>query len=166
MKIIETKVYTFDELSDEAKETARAWYREGNDYPFLSDYMQEEAGELLKKAKIKTDDFKVYYSLSYSQGDGAMIELEGTWKAWNVKVTQSGHYSHERSTTIALSSMKTGEYAPEEKEKDFEENVYIPVCIALKKYGYECIEYENSNESVDETIQANEYTFTEDGTRF
>lgn len=32
MKIVEMQVYQFHELSDEAKETARAWWREGWEY--------------------------------------------------------------------------------------------------------------------------------------
>lgn len=166
MRTIETKVYTFDELSEEAKEKAREWYHTNNDYPFLSEDMNVIAGELLKDAGIKNADYQVFYSLSYCQGDGAMIELTADWKAWHVVVKHSGHYYHERSTTIELTSNKTGEYAPIETVEDFKENVYIPLCIELKKYGYECIEYEDSNESVDEVLINNEYEFTSDGKRF
>jgi hypothetical protein len=167
MKIIETNVYTFDELDEKAKEEARDWYRQGNDYAFLSEAMQEYASDLLLKNKIKdVDGLKVYYSLSYSQGDGAMVEMVATWKAWRVTVKQRGHHSHERSTDITLASIKTGEYAPDVTAKDFEENVYIPMCKQLAKYGYDFIEYEDINESVNEMILANEYTFTIDGVRF
>lgn len=166
MKIIETKVYTFEELSPEAKEKAREWYREGNDYPYLEEEMNYKAGELLKKAGIKNADYSVLYSLSYSQGDGAMIKLTADWKAWRVVVKNSGHYSHERSTTIELTSLRTGEYAPVKTVEDFEENVYIPLCIELRDYGYDCIDYEDSDESVDEMLIANDFEFTSEGKQF
>ena len=37
MEIVEVSVYKFEELSDSAKDTARAWFREGNDYPWWDD---------------------------------------------------------------------------------------------------------------------------------
>ena len=167
MKTIETNVYTFEELDEKAKEKAREWFRDGNDYTFLNEAMEEHAIGLLAKAKIKdVGEFRVFYSLSHSQGDGAMIELDATWRAWRITVKQRGHYSHERSTEITLTSLKTGEYAPDARFKDFEDNVYIPMCLALKKYGYDYIEYEDSNECIDENIIRNEYTFTIDGERF
>lgn len=164
-RIIETEVFTFDELSEEAKEVARQWYREGNDYPFLSEFMDIKAGELLLDAKI-SGEHKVFYSLGYCQGDGAMVELTGDWKAWHVSVKHAGHYYHERSTTITLESRRTGQPAPVATIERFQEEVYVPLCKALRDFGYECIEDENSNESVDETIRANEYEFTSDGKRF
>lgn len=169
MQIIETIVYTYDELSDKAKEKARDCYIQGNDHPFLSDAMDEYATDLLIENKIKADNFKVFYSLSYSQGDGAMVELDATWKAWRVTVQQRGHYYHERSTEITLTSLKTGECAPDKTIKDFEENVYIPICKKLEKYGYDYIEYEDSEESIKEMMvstESDQYTFTVDGTRF
>lgn len=157
-------IYTLDELTDKAKEKARDWYKNGNEYYFLSDSMNEHAGELLKKAKINTDDFKVYYSLSYSQGDGAMLEIKGTWKSYNVNVKQSGHYYHYNSKHIDLESAKTGKDASSKVYEEFND-LYVDLCKSLAKYGYECIDYENSDESVDDTIIANEYTFLVDGTR-
>lgn len=166
MKIIETTVYTYNELSDDAKKEARDWYRAGNNYYFLSESMNEYACELLKKNKIKSDYFQVYYSLSYSQGDGAMVELTGQWKAWRVSVKQAGYYNHERSTSITLTSVKTGEYAPDKTAEDFEENVYIPMCKKLAQFGYDFIESEDNDDNIAINIVLNEYTFTGDGKRF
>jgi hypothetical protein len=166
MEIIETKVYEFDELSEEAKESAREWYRSGNDYYFLSEQMDEKLHELLKKNKIKCDNPKINYSLSYCQGDGAMFEGTIKWKSYTATIKQSGHYYHYNSKDIStLESIKTGKYASDEVEQEFEE-LYVKICKELANYGYECIEYENSDASVDETIRANGYTFTETGTRF
>lgn len=157
-------VYTFDELDEKAKEKAREWYRDGNEYYFLSENMTEYAGALLKWLKIDTFDFKVYYSLSYSQGDGAMVEIKGTWKSYNVTVKQSGPYYHYNSKTIALESTKTGKDASSKVYEQFND-IYVELCKKLTQYGYTLIEYENSNDSVDEMITCNEYMFLVDGTR-
>ena len=167
MKTITTNVYEFDELSDKAKEKARDWYKEGDDFDSLSDDMTEALSTLLKKNKIKCDKPDIQYSLGYCQGDGAMFAGVCEWKKYTIKVTQSGHYYHYNSKQFAITLTKTGEepvnYA--EVEEKFN-TVYVKMCRELESVGYKYIEYQRSNESVDENIRANEYTFTESGKRF
>lgn len=172
MKTIETKVYTIDELSDAAKEKARDWYKQGNDYDMLSEAMSEHLVDLLADNKIKCEDPKVMYSLSYCQGDGAMFEGVCEWKKYTVKVKHLGNYYHYNSKDFTNWTItKTGEEpdltADEWKklEEDFN-TVYVKVCRALEKYGYDWIEVEDADENVDDNILANEYTFTAEGKRF
>ena len=40
MEIVEVCVYKFEELSDSAKDNARSWFREGNDYPWWDDSLK------------------------------------------------------------------------------------------------------------------------------
>ncbi len=159
-------VYTFDELDEKAKEKAREWFRVGNDYPFLSDALEEYAKDLLEDAKIKADNVKVYYSLSYCQGDGVMLEMSGTWGKFNFTVKQSGHYYHYNSKTIELWD-ESGELSMDADEKDYTEfnDLYVSICLTLKNYGYDYIDAEDSNENVDNNIINNDYTFLADGTR-
>lgn len=159
-------IYTFDELDEKAKEKARDWWRLGNDYPFLAEAMAEHALGLLAENEIKTDDVKVYYSLSYCQGDGAMIEMSGTWRKFNFKVTQSGSYYHYNSKNIELWD-ETGELSLDADDKNYTQfnDIYVNICQKLADYGYDYIDCENSDEQVDETITINEYTFLADGTR-
>ena len=73
-------VYNFDELSESAKEKALTDRMEIEkdmycNYCLESD-MKEKAKELLDKYFSSNTSFEdVYYSLSYCQGDGAMIEF-------------------------------------------------------------------------------------------
>ena len=130
---------------------------------FLEDDLREYIHEELKERGIEHTDIKVYYSLSYSQGDGLMFESTLTMPNGNVYVIkQSGHYTHERSTEI------TG-YDENDKEKgtgEFEEDIYIPICTAVRDRGYQAIEYTQSDEYARETCEANEYTFLESGEMF
>lgn len=80
MRTVEVKVFQFDELSDAAKEKARDWYKEGNDFdPEFESF--ETAAKLLGitfgtrtvslmsgKTREETD---IRYSGFSSQGDGA-----------------------------------------------------------------------------------------------
>lgn len=166
MRTVETKVYTFDELSDEAKEKARNWWRDGDEMPLLSEDMNYKAEELLKENGIEADTFKVYYSLSHCQGDGAMIEFSGTWDDKHVTVKQYGRYSHEYSTDIEMYSENEEGDREYLDYKAFEEDVYVPMCRALRDWGYDCIEHNRSKDVVDELLILNGYEFTEDGEIF
>lgn len=109
-RITETTVYQFDELSDEAKEKVRDWYREGNcEDTYWSEYIIDDATTIagflgldINQTAYKTmggaTKYKpaVYFSGFWSQGDGACVE--GTWRASDVKVD------------------KLKEYAPQDKE--------------------------------------------------
>jgi hypothetical protein len=170
MKIIKTKVYEFDELSDKAKEKAREWYRDGDDLPFLEEYMREKAQDILAEWGIKeAEAVKPFYSLSYCQGDGAMIEFSGMWGEWHVKVKPSGNYYHYNSKEFDIwRDINDGadiENADEKTCEEFNEE-YVRACHKLEGAGYAEIEYQRSGEVVDENIRANEYTFTETGKRF
>lgn len=66
---IETTVYQFSELSDDAQEKAREWFREGNSLDLDAEYVIEDAKTIGALMGITID--KVYYSGFWSQGDGA-----------------------------------------------------------------------------------------------
>ena len=74
MKTVEVNVYQFDELSDEAKEKAREWYRNGSFnyewWDFLYDDFKERAKE------VGFDVTNIYFRGFWSQGDGAMFEYD------------------------------------------------------------------------------------------
>ena len=99
MRVVETKVYTFDELSDEAKEKARQWWRESEAESgdnFWSECVTDEAVEQAKLMGIEIDrrewtnshgfkgsEPKIYWSGFCSQESGACFE--GSWYASDVK---------------------------------------------------------------------------------
>ena len=97
-------LFTFDELSDEAKETARGWMREDlpidNDYEFF-EYVADVLGVTLASKSVPLMSGKtrqapiIYYSGFWSQGDGACFE---------------GSYSYKPGASKAIR-----DYAPNDK---------------------------------------------------
>jgi hypothetical protein len=161
-------VYDFDELSDQAKQTAIEKHREFiNEIGFddlsgaMTEYLQDT---LLPKYGMKCDDATVYYSLNYCQGDGAMFTGNVEWKSWQCEVRQNGHYYHYNSKQFwNFQSIKTGrEPRNDQVENDFND-AYVSLCRELEKYGYDYIEYETSDDTIIDNIKANEYEFYEDG---
>jgi hypothetical protein len=70
---VNTDVYQFAELSEDAKQKAIEWYREGNyDFDSNREFIIEDAKECGKLIGIDIDN--IYFSGFYSQGDGACFE--------------------------------------------------------------------------------------------
>lgn len=164
----EHTVYSFDELSSEAKEKALQQQREYvnesiNDY--LPDTLADYLPELLKKHGMKCDDPKIWYSLNYSQGDGAMFEGIVYWKSWQIDVRQHGMYYHYNAKQFwNIESVKTGREPRDydKTERAFNDE-YVAVCQELEKYGYDEIENQLADENLIEDINANGYEFYADG---
>ena len=87
MRVVETKVYTFDELSDKAKEKAREWYRENDDFSFYAECIIDDAKTIGALMGIDID--KIYFSGFYSQGDGACFEGSYSYKKGSLKAVKS-----------------------------------------------------------------------------
>lgn len=86
-EVIETIVYKFGELSERAKENARAWYREGGfDYDWY-EFVLEDFGQIceclgirLKTSLVRLvgggtrDEPRIHFTGFWSQGDGASFQ--------------------------------------------------------------------------------------------
>lgn len=100
MRTVETKVYTFDELSDRAKERARDWYRDGMETDDYAEYVIEDAARMadILGINLRTrtatlmsggtrQEPQIYWSGFSSQGDGACFV---------------GTYSYRKGSTRAI----------------------------------------------------------------
>jgi len=156
-------VYSFDELSKFAQDKAITRYIEGNEMEFLSDDMGYWLDDRLEKEGIKEiGKLKIYYSLSCSQGDGAMFEGEFEWKGNLVSISQDGRYYHFNSKKFDITDI-CDEKASDETYKEFN-SLYTEICKDMEKYGYAYIDNENDHDNVAENLRINGYMFTEDGT--
>lgn len=164
------KVYTLDELSDEARERAIEDYRQSeweHGFTYLEEDMRWKLDELLKQNKIEDRGTELRYSLSYCQGDGASftgdIEWRGTWRARIGNNSYGWHYSHWNTICIEeMTSLRTDKEAPDETQ-DKLLDILHDINKELERYGYDCIEDATSDETIIETIKANEYEFYENG---
>lgn len=97
MRIKETKVYQYDELSDKAKEWARDWFR--RDYPDYDwwDFLYEDFAERAKELGIELSkkavplmngktryDPEIYFSAFYMQRSGS--SFAGRWRAEDLNI--------------------------------------------------------------------------------
>lgn len=188
-------LYTFDELSDEAKERAREWYRSAS---IMSGYWEED---ILEDAKTIADLFgfgvdEIYYSGFWSQGDGASCIGRYRYKRGALKAVKKYAPNDEELHGIVQRLQKiqaanfyrievnvthSGRYQHSGYMRfDIDRNDDVPLATEDKEdikdnlrwfadWVYKRLEngYEwvNSDEVVNENILLNEYTFDEDGNR-
>ena len=100
-------IYEFDELAEDIKQKVIEREAEGIRQIEIEDFLREEmefyAEQLLEEYFEDKAIFKnVFYSLSYCQGDGAMIEFDLNYCGKNVEIRHDPHchYCHERSFEI------------------------------------------------------------------
>jgi len=127
-----------------------------NDYIFLSEDLKEKAIELLKENDLSFNeqDFEIFYSLSYCQGDGVCFDnlKINLWDSiWTLYIKQSWHYYHSNSMNFDFN------YEEDKNLLEEEENKIIfsikNLCKDLEKYWYNLIESEDEYNSKKETLQ-------------
>lgn len=197
-------VYKFDELCDSAKQKALTdrMEIEKNDYCnyCLESDMEEKAKELLEEYFSSNATFEdVYYSLSYCQGDGAMITFSVGIEDFNkyyhvfndeemkfildyniiekIEVMHVGRYYHKYAFDVNICYSNTyWQYSYGDIEYDFilddynisksdfdsiDERLYkatergsafynniVAMNGELENFGYSCIDYYNTEDSV------------------
>lgn len=190
MRVIETTVYTYAELSGKAKERAREWYLK--DFEFHHDFVFEDVKAIGALMGIDIDDIR--FTGFWSQGDGASFRGRFTQRAGIVDAVkayapndtklhgiaarleltegdkpQSGtvvytshRYCHDNTMDVGDEPLSDDELPIDADTRD--------ALRAFARWTYDQLEsayeFDTSDEQVAENIEENEYTFTADGRRF
>ena len=158
MEIVEVCVYKFEELSDSAKDNARSWFRDGNDYPWW--------GDSLKSIRSFCNEFGVEikdYSVSPCNYSFMDTDVENHhFRGRKLKDFDR----HQTPTGYCLDCTLWETFHDTWKEtgdplRAFNEAINVAVRDIVKD-----MEYQNSDEAVDEMLIVNEYEFDVDGKRF
>lgn len=96
MKKIELTTYEYNELSDKAKEAARAWFREGLEYDGEAQNEDSKQCAAFLGFVVKN----IWFSGFSSQGDGACFD--GTWHARDVNAVALKEHAPIDSTLHRL----------------------------------------------------------------
>ena len=186
-------LFTFDELSDEAKEAARDRIREASSLCFSETIDFDDFNAVAETLGINV--MNTFYSGFWSQGDGACFEgsysykpgaskairdyapndktlhriadeLQAVQRRYFYKLNAScTHRGHYyHSGCMSVSVCLDDSYA---SVSDTDEDKIIDAMRSLADWFYNQLEreweYQNSDEAIDEGIRANEYEFDESG---
>lgn len=199
----EIELFTYDELSDSAKETARQWWlecRDSSDFDYVVEDFKaiaEMMGFQFKTHPVRLMsgkermDANIWWSVGYCQSDFAAFEgsyryakgfankvqayapkdetlhsicdallvlQKGAGYRLNYGITYSDYYG------VAVEPDLYGKETSYEQDKEFRE-----IVKSLNRWLYDRLreedEYQTSEEAIAEAMEANEYTFREDGRR-
>jgi hypothetical protein len=158
MQVIETTVFTFEELEDRAKENARDWWRGVEEFPWFDEY-KDSITAFCGKFGIQVKNYCL--SADYR----ASIDTD----------SMPSHFRGIKLKDIDREEMLTGFCADCALMYSFYDtfkqtgNAYHAfetaldsLLVALRKD----IESTYEDEYIDEMLIANEFTFTESGRRF
>ena len=166
MKTIETTVCEFAELSESAKDKAREWYRDGAlDYDWWES-TYEDAGRIgLEITGFGLDrDRHATGKFIKDVETVARLILKEHGESCETFKTATSFLKEYSAVEVAIDDVLSRELDEEREElaNEFRRSLLEDYSIILQHE----MEWLLSNESVDETITANEYTFTEEGKRF
>lgn len=187
------EVYSFDELSDAAKDNVRYWLNDGDN--FGAECVIDDAKCMAALMGIEISN--IYYSGFSSQGDGACFEGSYSYKQGAAKaikseapqdavlhriaeglqaiqrkhfyklhasIKHSGHYYHEYCTQISV--YKNNDYSDDDAPANVAETV-SDLLRDFMRWIYKQLEadyeYQLSDETVSENCAANEYQFDVNG---
>lgn len=158
-------LYTFEELSDEAKEKAIDTWYENEDYPFLTDDLRERICEVIKENgctyvdSYEGNGITPYYSLSHSQGDGLCFEGTIEKDGYSLTTKHKGHYYYASSVEMTYTNPEGEEVESIGELMD----TYYKACKDAETQGYDTLEYRMNNDEFAELCESNGYTFLENG---
>lgn len=160
MKTKTINIYQYSELSEKAKEVARQWYLEGMDNSFCWENTQYDASEigLIIESLDDHRPNKGYFAVSATECAAKIMKNHGeaceTFKTAN---------KYMENLLFASRDTESEGYEDlcEELEKEFLQSLLEDYRIMLNRD----IEYQQSDESIAESMQANEYDFFENGKR-
>ena len=158
MQTVEIQIYTFEELSDKAKDKARDWFKSGMEYPWYSESIDSIRGFVgyfgaeLKDWSIGSgcghDFIKTNASNEHFRGKKLSEFSLGCHDGWWLDgVIWDEFYKQFKRTGDA-------KYA-------FEQALECALSAIVRD-----IDYHYSDECVDDTLTLNEYQFTADGRIF
>ena len=158
--IKETIVYTFDELSEDGKESALDNLRDINvDFDWWNSVYEDA-----ERAGLKITAFDTYHgTIDGSLIDDAETSIDSILEEHG-QITDTYTLASEYKIIIEVQRMELEDDADECDELDDIEQEYeyalLQKYLSMLRQEYE---YQTSDEGIKETIEANEYEFTEDG---
>jgi hypothetical protein len=157
MRVLTVGAFRFQDLEDEAKERAREWYREGFDYPWFSESI-DSIRAFAKHFGISLMDWEIGGGRNYIKTDATNANFRGVrLDAINRDYMPTGYcLDADLWETFYDEFKKTGD-----AKHAFEQALEAALCAVQRD-----IEYQYSNEAVDESLRFNEYEFNSNGSIF
>jgi hypothetical protein len=150
------QVYQFDELSESAKERARDWWRDGMEFAWRDESL-DSIRTFCAQFGIELRAWSIgpYYPIDYSLSEYGNANFRGMKLRDFTRENYPTGYCLDASLSIAF-------YDTFKKTGDAKHAFECAIETGFRDWR-EDMEYQLSDESVDEALVCNEYEFTENG---
>ena len=157
MRVLTVEAFRFQDLEDEAKERAREWYRNGLDYPWFSESI-DSIRAFAKHFGVSLMDWEIGGGRNYIKTDATNANFRGVrLDSINRDYMPTGYcLDADLWESFYDEFKKTGD-----AKHAFEQALEAALCAIQRD-----IEYQYSNEAVDESLRFNEYEFNSNGSIF
>ena len=152
MRAVTTPVYTFDELSDQAKERARDWWRSLGEVAW-DDESRDSIVAFCSHFGVKLKEYDV---------DNCWFKHDATNATFRGRKLSDFNRDHMPTGYCLDCALWMTFYDEFKRTTDAHAAFNAAIYAALKEWR-EDREYQLSDEYIDEAITTNEYEFTEDG---
>ena len=162
MRVAEVLVCKYSELDDKAKQRAKDWYCEGMDYPFHKENI-ESIQAFCGHFGAELKDWSIGGRGEYLKTDADSSTFRGFTLADAKKLVEMGYLP--KSGTWLDCTMIQSFFEDFKKTGDAFYAFNMALESALIAINRD-IEYQYSDECIEEMMDANDYEFDEDGRRF
>jgi flagellin-like hook-associated protein FlgL len=171
MKTIRTKVYQFNELTEQAKEVAINWYRntDSGDYSFAWDNVKDDAKEIGLKIIEISDHRKNSGEFMLAANEVAQNIFNNHGEGCDTYKTAQNFMEQWQPVFNNYMDENHEDYESNESEDTLQEleDDFLQALLEDYRIMYNAdIDYQSSDEYIIDQITANEYDFTADGKRF
>lgn len=154
MEVVELQIFQFHELDEQAKNKAREWFRSTSDFPWFDEY-KDCVKAFCDHFNVTLRDWRLGDRQGYVKTDAEQRHFRG------VKLSEQDRdamptglwIDYELFAHFYDQFKRTGD--AKAAFDDALHNFVIAVANDVEHY--------HSDESIDETMEANEWSFTEDG---
>jgi hypothetical protein len=162
MRTIEQTICQFEELDESAKETARNWWREVADYPFHDDNLKSIKA-FCGHFGVTLKDWSIYGRGEHLTTNAENCHFRGITLADAKQLAEKGYFPE---SGLWLDGAMIGSFYENFKKTGDSLYAFQQALESALSAITEDIDYQFSDEAIDEMLNINEYEFTEDGKRY
>mgnify|MGYP007071651514 FL=1 len=169
MKTIRTKVYQFNELTEQAKKEAIKWFLNSFDDSFAWEDTKEDASQIGLKLISLSDHTSNKGEFMLSANEVAQNIFNNHGESCETYKTAAAFMEQWQPVFNNYMDENHADYESSESEDTLQEleDEFLQSLLEDYRIMYNNqVEYEYSDEFAKDTIEANEYEFTKDGNKF
>jgi hypothetical protein len=162
MRTEEIAIYQFAELEEGAKDTARNWWREIADYPFHDDNIASIKA-FCGHFGVTLKDWSIYGRGEHLTTNAENHHFRGYTLEHAKELSKRGYFPE---SGLWLDGTMIQSFYEDFKRTGDSLYAFQQALESALKAITEDIDYQFSDEAIDEMLTINEYEFTEDGKRY